>query len=136
MGISFAQLGAHPFCWRRRPDARSGGGIGVWDIEEKSVGEDATRPREGEVAGGQLLLIDHQLGKPPRAEPQSFEAELQRVFKEPVLQLEVLRGKERAFGPDDRLKTLHVMPGGNNNKYGGEKQREGDSGAALLLSFG
>jgi hypothetical protein len=34
--------------------------------------------------------------------------ELQQIFEEPILKLEILRAQERSLGPDDWLETLHL----------------------------
>ena len=51
---------------------------------------------------------DLQGTEAPGPERQAVQVELQQVFEEAVLQLEMLRTEESAFGPDHRLQSLHL----------------------------
>ena len=61
-----------------------------------------------ERSGGQRFAADLQGTEAPGPERQAVQVELEQVFEEAVLQLEVLRTEESAFGPDHRLQSLHL----------------------------
>src|SRR5207245_1030573 len=64
-------------------------GIGIGNIEEQPIRENPAGSREGERAGGKRLVIDVQSLKSPWTEAQSVNLKLERIFDEPVLDLEM-----------------------------------------------
>ena len=61
-----------------------------------------------ERSGGQGLAADLKGSEAPGPERKAVQVKLEQVFEEAVLQLEVLRTEESAFGPDHRLQSLHL----------------------------
>src|SRR5439155_7452627 len=78
-------------------------GVGVRDIEQQPVLEDATGAGDGKRAGGQAFVIDLETLEPPGTEVESLQLKPQGVFDEAVLDLEMLRGEKGALRPDHRL---------------------------------
>src|SRR5207247_7985378 len=82
--------------------------IGVRNIEQEAIGENSVGSRHGDDSGSQLFLIQLEPPQPPRPERQRIQVKLQRVFQEPVLELEVLGREKSALGPNDGLQSLHM----------------------------
>ena len=80
-----------------------GSGIGIGDIEQQAIRKNPRGARNQQMSCRQLFLVNSQFAEAPRAELQRLQTELEGIFNEPVLYLEMLRGQERAFRPDDRL---------------------------------
>ncbi len=55
----------------------------------------------------QQFLVEHDFAEAPGAELERLQPEIQAVFEEPVLQLQVLRRQEGAFGPENGLQLFH-----------------------------
>ena len=53
-------------------------------------------------------MIDLQLLKAPGTKIERLQLKSQRIFDEPILNLQVLRREERAFRPDHRLQSCHI----------------------------
>ncbi len=83
------------------------GAIGVRNVEEQAVGQNAGRGGDGEGAFRQRLLANLQRTEAPGAEGKGLELEMQDALKEAVLYLKMLRAEKRALRPDDRLQSLH-----------------------------
>src|SRR5208283_2160284 len=60
-----------------------------------------------ELPLSQQLPIDRQFAEAPRAKLERLQPEVESIFEKAILQLEVLRGQERALGPENWFELLH-----------------------------
>ncbi len=65
----------------------------------------------------QQFLVEHDFAETPGAKLERLQPEIQTVFEEPVLKLQVLRCQESAFGPENGLQLFHV------NRCAGDKDK-------------
>ena len=78
-------------------------------VKQQTIGEYARGTCDRQFAFCQQLLIDHNFVESPGAEPERLNPEVHTVFKELILQLQVLRRKESAFAPQDGLQLFHGL---------------------------
>jgi hypothetical protein len=75
--------------------------IGVRHFEQESIGENTCGACYSELSLGQQLRVDRQFAEAPWTKLERLQAEIERVLDEAILHLEMLRGQERALGPEN-----------------------------------
>ena len=83
-------------------------GIGARNIKDQTVGEDAGRGINREIATGQGFPIDLERLESPRMEIERIDSKLKQILVKNVLGLEILRRKKCPFCPDYRLESSHT----------------------------
>src|SRR5437868_3981295 len=117
---------------------RRRGRVGIRNIEDESVGENAGGVGEGEGAGVECVLIDLQPLEAPGRVGKRVHVEFEGAFDEAVLGLQILRAQKGALHPDDWLEALHSekTPSGKRSataRVPGEKRSSGISSPILYV---
>lgn len=83
------------------------GQVDVGDVEGRAIGQDAARLEDGELAGHQGRLVDHQMGETPVIADQGCHAGLHPPGGVAVLLLKMLGLQKEAFRPDNPTEPRH-----------------------------